>query len=90
VIGTFEISQNESVAKLLLENIEVMAVGEIDSRGEYEAQDRPDYNSVTLQARAEDVERFLGAAESASAALTLVLRNPCEDATDCIDEPVSQ
>lgn len=90
VIGTFEISQTESVARLLLENIEVMAVGEIDSRGEFEAQDRPDYNSVTLQAPAAEVERFLGEAENTSAALTLVLRNPCEDATDCIDEAVGQ
>jgi pilus assembly protein CpaB len=90
VIGTFELSRTESVARRLLENTEVMAVGHIDSRGEFEVQDRPDYNSVTLQAPAEDVERFLAAAESASGGLTLVLRNPCEDATDCITEPVSQ
>jgi Flp pilus assembly protein CpaB len=90
VIGTFEVSRTESVARRLLENTEVMAVGEIDSRGEFEAQDRPDYSSVTLQAPAEDVERFLAAAETASGALTLVLRNPCEDAPDCIAGPVGQ
>ncbi|OYX42614.1 MAG: Flp pilus assembly protein CpaB [Rhodobacterales bacterium 32-67-9] len=90
VIGTFEVSQNQSVAKLLLEDIEVMAVGEIDSRGEYETQDRPDYNSVTLQAPAAAVESFLAAAEDASGGLTLVLRNPCEGADDCIAESVGQ
>ena len=90
VIGTFEVSQREAVSKRLLENIEVMAVGEIDSRGEYENQDRPDYNSVTLQAPAEDVERFLAAAENATGGLTLVMRNPCENAADCIGNAVTQ
>lgn len=90
VIGTFEVSQNQSVSKRLLENIEVMAVGEIDSRGEYETQDRPDYNSVTLQAPAAAVESFLAAAEDATGGLTLVLRNPCDGAADCIAEAVGQ
>ena len=90
VIGTFGGGQTASVARLLLENIEVMAVGGIDSRGEFEAQDRPDYNSVTLQAPAADVARFLSDAETASGALTLVLRNPCEDASDCVAGAVSQ
>ena len=90
VIATYEVSQTEARSKRLLENIEVMAVGEVDSRGEYETKDRPDYNSVTLQAPAGDVERFLAEAETATGALTLVLRNPCENAADCIGETVSQ
>ena len=90
MIATYEVSQTEARSRRLLENIEVMAVGEVDSRGEYETKDRPDYNSVTLQAPAGDVERFLAEAETATGALTLVLRNPCENAADCIGETVSQ
>ena len=90
VIATYEVSQTEARSRRLLENIEVMAVGEVDSRGEYETKDRPDYNSVTLQAPAGDVERFLAEAETATGALTLVLRNPCENAADCVGETVSQ
>lgn len=90
VIGTFEVGQNEFVSKRLLESIEVMAVGEVDSRGEYENQDRPDYNSVTLQAPVDDVVRFLAEAEGAEGGLNLVIRNPCENAADCIEEPLSQ
>lgn len=91
VIGTFEVAEDTMVSRVLLENAEVMAVGEIDSPGEYDNQDRPSYNSVTLQAGAKIIETFLAEAEVATGALTLVLRNPCEDAADCIgSEEASQ
>lgn len=86
VIGTFQAGQDAATSRRLLEDIEVMAVGEIDSRGEYESQDRPDYSSVTLQAPAAAVEVFLAEAETAQGGLTLILRNPCEGAADCIAE----
>lgn len=84
VIGTFGAIGETVVSRLVLENVEVMAVGEIDSRGEYETQDRPDYDSVTLQVRAEDVERYLAEAAAMTGDPTLVLRNPCENAVDCV------
>ncbi|MGJ8583853.1 MAG: Flp pilus assembly protein CpaB [Marinosulfonomonas sp.] len=90
VIGTFEIAPDTMVSKRLLENVEVMAVGEIDSRGEYEKQDRPAYNSVTLQAKAEAMEAYLAEAENVEGSLTLVLRNPCEDSDDCVGAEVAQ
>lgn len=90
VIGTFEVTQRESVSRLLLENVEVMAVGEFDTRGEYETEDRPDYNSVTLQAPAKQVETFLAAAVDVKGTLSLILRNPCEGTSDCQIVQVTQ
>jgi len=84
VIGTFELEDQTVVSKRLLENVEVMAVGGIDSRGEFENQDRPGYNSVTLQANAEAMETFLAQAATATGELTLVLRNPCDQVSDCV------
>lgn len=89
VVGTFEQSDGDYFSKLLLENVEVMAVGSIDNRGEYASQDRPSYSSVTLQASAAAVEAFLGDAESSDGAMTLVLRNPCEDTDACIGNTVA-
>jgi len=84
VIGTFGEVGTTVVSRRILENVEVMAVGGIDSRGEFETLDRPVYDSITLQARAEDVERYLAEAENMTGELTLVLRNPCENADDCV------
>lgn len=84
VIGTFEIAPDQMASKRLLENVEVMAVGEYDSPGEYEKQDRPAYSSVTLQAEVAAMEDYLAQAESLVGPLTLVLRNPCENSQDCI------
>jgi Flp pilus assembly protein CpaB len=85
VIGTFEVSQDVFVSRLILENVQVMAVGSIDSRGEFEEQDRPGYNSVTLQAPADLLQDFFAAAESTSS-MSLTLRNPCDGVEDCIDD----
>lgn len=84
VIGTFGDPQQTVVARRILENVEVMAVGNIDSRGEFENLDRPEYDSVTIQASAEDVDRYLAEAGNLAGDLTLVLRNPCENVDDCV------
>lgn len=90
VIGTFELGHKQYEPRRLLENVEVMAVGGFDSRGAYEKEDRPDYDTVTVQADAALVEAFLASMEAAEQGMTLVLRNPCEMASDCADEAVSQ
>lgn len=90
VIGTYEVTQDVFTSRVILTNVEVMAVGGIDSSGQLDEEGRPEYNSVTLQAPAEAVEQFLADAEGAET-LSLALRNPCEDATDCVGaEGVSQ
>ena len=83
VLGTYKQGQDSYATRLILQNVEVMAVDGIDSRGEYAALDNRDYTSVTVQAAAAEVERFLADAEASSGDLTLVLRNPCEIASDC-------
>lgn len=90
VIGAFEISQNNYVSEILLENVEVMAVEDIDSRGEFETRDRPDYDSVTVMAKAELVADYVAKSEAVAGALTLLLRNPCEENGSCDTEVVSQ
>lgn len=83
VIATFRNAAGVSEARRLLENVEVMAVGAFASRGEFETEDRPDYTTVTLQAPVDQVEAFLSQSNEADA-LTLVLRNPCDDVADCV------
>jgi len=90
VIGAFEVSQNSFVSELLLENVEVMAVEDIDSRGEFETRDRPDYDSVTVMAKADLVADYVAKSEGVAGALTLLLRNPCEESGSCETELVSQ
>lgn len=89
VIGAFELTQNEYVPEILLENVEVMAVEDIDSRGEFETRERPDYDSVTLMVEAKLATAYIGRAEAVSGSLTLVLRNPCEEVL-CGTELASQ
>lgn len=89
VVGTFE-QDDIHVSRLVLENVEIMAVGGYDSRGAWEAADRPDYDTVTLQAPAAVIETFLAAAEDTQGPLTLLLRNPCEAAGGCDGAEVSQ
>lgn len=84
VIGTFDTDDQNYYSKMLLENVEVMAVGEAASRGEYDPSEGISYSSVTLQAPSEVVAAFLGEFESSDGALTLVLRNPCDDNPDCV------
>ncbi|MEM8631805.1 MAG: Flp pilus assembly protein CpaB [Pseudomonadota bacterium] len=84
VVGTFEVAQNTFSSRVILENVEVMAVEGYDSQGAFGVSDRPTYNSITLQAPADAVVAFLADAEAASAALTLVLRNPCDTDVDCV------
>ena len=61
-----------------------MAVGAIDNSGAFRDQENPDYNSVTLQAPAAVVEAYLAMEVLTVSDMTLVLRNPCEGAPDCV------
>jgi Flp pilus assembly protein CpaB len=83
VIGVFEESENVFVPERLLENAVVMAVDQFDSVGAYEAEDREGFNTVTLQAPAAQAETFLARMQEMTGDLSLVLRNPCENAEDC-------
>lgn len=84
VIGIFEVGEDRSgEARRLLENVMVMASGTFDSVGEYQREDRPEYQSVTLQASAAIVEQYFAASANARS-LTMVLRNPCEDVSSCV------
>ncbi|NNE81507.1 MAG: hypothetical protein HKN18_14665 [Silicimonas sp.] len=85
VIGPF-VSENDAIiTKPLLENAEVMAVGVFDTSADFQDEDSPEYQNVTLQAPAAAVEAFLAMEVLSVNDLTLVLRNPCEGgATDCL------
>ncbi|MEL6601327.1 MAG: RcpC/CpaB family pilus assembly protein [Pseudomonadota bacterium] len=84
VIGTFVKDGDTIYTERLLENAEVMAVGAFDNSGTFRDQENPIYNSVTLQAPAPVVEAYLGMEVRTVGDMTLVLRNPCEDAADCV------
>jgi Flp pilus assembly protein CpaB len=83
VIGVFEQPDGSMVPERLLENVIVMAVDGLDSIGAIEAEDKEGFNTVTLQAPAVATEMFLARSEQLTGDLSLVLRNPCEDAADC-------
>lgn len=85
VIGPL-IDENQRIAtRVLLENAEVMAVGEFDDGAIQRESDSPEYQNVTLQASREAVEAFLTLEVMSVSDLTLVLRNPCEGAeTECV------
>ena len=85
VIGIFETAEDVMTPERLLENVVVMAVDGIDSVGAYQAEEREGFNTVTLQAPADQTEVFLARIEQMTGALSLVLRNPCEVAADCAD-----
>ena len=85
VIGPFVDDNDKIVVRQLIENAEVMAVGEFDTGAEYRDEDSPEYQNVTLQAPAAAVEQFLALEVLSVNDLTLVLRNPCEGAVaDCV------
>ena len=85
VVGPFVDENEKIVTRPLLENAEVMAVGEFDTSAEYRDGDSPEYQNVTLQASAEAVEAFLALEVLSVNDLTLVLRNPCEGAQgECV------
>ncbi len=85
VIGTFVADDEVTIyTRRLLENAEVMAVGAFDNSGAFRGQDNPEYSSVTLQAAAPVVEAYLAQEVLSVNDMTLVLRNPCEDADDCV------
>ncbi len=84
VIGTFSNGDETITTKRLLENVEVMAVGAFDTSGAFRDQENPAYNSVTLQAPAADVEVYLSMEVLTISDMTLVLRNPCDGAADCV------
>ena len=60
----------------ILEDVEIMAIGGYDTRGAWEAANRPDYNSVTLQAPSAMVEKFLAESADTEEPLTLILPQP--------------
>lgn len=80
VIGPFVDEDERIVTRVLLENAEVMAVGEFDESAIHREGDTPEYQNVTMQASREAVEAFLALEVLSVNDLTLVLRNPCEGA----------
>lgn len=84
VIGTFVNTDETIYTKRLLENAEVMAVGAFDNSGAFREQENPAYSSVTLQAPSATVEAYLAQEVLTVSDMTLVLRNPCEGAADCV------
>lgn len=84
VIGPFIDETEQIVVRPLLENAEVLAVGEIDSDADFEDGETPEYRNVTMQAPAAAVEAFLAMEVLSVNDLTLVLRNPCEGTADCV------
>lgn len=85
VIGPFVTEEGTIVTRPLLVNAQVMAVGEFDTGAAYREEKSPEYQNVTLQAPAAAVEAFLAMEVQSVNDLTLVLRNPCEDAEgDCL------
>ena len=87
VIGPFVEDENGAVVtRPLLVNASVMAVGEWDTSAGFREEDSPEYQNVTLQAPAAEVEAFLALEVLSVNDLTLVLRNPCEGAlSDCVE-----
>ena len=93
VLGTYEIDQENSVTRPILQNVEVMAVGEFSSAAEYRRAEQPNFTTVTLQAPSEDVLKFLAEIELTTGDPVLTLLNPCEDPSACVGDsrrPVSQ
>lgn len=85
VIGPFSGDGGKIVTRPLLVNAQVMAVGEHDTSAGFHDEDSPEYKNITLQAPATDVEAFLALEVLSVNDLTLVLRNPCEGASnDCV------
>lgn len=85
VFGPFMAEENAVATRPLLENAIVMAVGAHDSAAAIRENETPEYSNVTLQAPAEAVAAFLALEVMSVNDLTLVLRNPCEGAADCVD-----
>lgn len=90
IMGTFIATGETLETRVLLENVEVMAVGTFATRGDYERAELPGYNSITLQAPVAEVARFLGESEEAIGDLTLVMRNPCENTIECVGGGLNQ
>jgi len=86
VIGPFVNENEQIVTRGLLENAEVMAVGEFDDGAIQRETESPEYKNVTMQAPTAAVEAFLALEVLSVSDLTLVLRNPCEGAagSDCV------
>ena len=83
VIGIFEQPDGGFLPERLLENVVVMAVDGLDSVGAVRAEGSEGFDTITIQAPADATETFLARMEQTTADLSLVLRNPCEIATDC-------
>lgn len=85
VIGPFTGENEAIVTRVLLENAEVMAVGDFDQSADQRETGNPEYRNITMQAPTAAVEAFLALEVLSVSNLTLVLRNPCEGAeTDCV------
>lgn len=84
VFGPFMAAENAVTTRPLIENAIVMAVGEHDTETGIRENESPTYRHVTLQAPSAAVAEFLSLEVQSVSDLTLVLRNPCEDAADCV------
>ncbi len=86
VLGTYDEGQGASVTRPILQNVEVMAVGEFSSAAEYRRAEQPNFTTVTLQAPSADVLRFLAEIELTTGDPVLTLLNPCEDPAACVGD----
>ncbi len=74
-------TRTTTVTKTLLQNLKVLAVGSVQTRGAYLSLSNRDYDSVTLEVTLEEAERIAFALNEASRGLTLALRHPDDSAT---------
>ena len=86
VIGTFINDEETVFTQILVENAEVMGVDGFDRSADFRDQANPEYQSVTLQAPSAVVGVYLAMEVQSIGDMTLVLRNPCEGAADCVGQ----
>jgi Flp pilus assembly protein CpaB len=67
--------------KTILQNVKVLAVGRAATRGTYEDEAEGGFDTVTVEVTPLDSERLTFAVDEAGRRLTLVLRNPQDEAT---------
>ena len=76
VVGLVETGRDTAEAQVLLEDVEIMAVGPVTTLEEFRREGEARYNSVTLQAPPELVSDFLERQARLEGTLSLVLRGP--------------
>jgi pilus assembly protein CpaB len=85
--GSLERTKTETI----LQNVRVLAVGDISTRGAYANSEETSYATVTIELSPEEVERLVFARARLSDTLNLVLRNPADSAIAPLpDRPASQ